>query len=389
MKILFISTPHVSGAIEAPALLIAEGFSEIGHESTHIVVSKEINRAKLLNLLDEKDYDLIFTMDIRSLLLRRKIRRICEIIDCPVAIFFLDHPAYHIDGISRVLPRLKNRVFLLSPEMSHVELTMRYAATKKLKSVKSYFFPWAAPSKAEGNQTKECKYDLLCFNSLDTEIHRQASVDVFLKNLPCPIQKSYFENFFYDLIYDDLLTPLEKHLENANGSRLDLGSTRLTALFAEFDSLTKKLRRAYFARKVIDSAEALNLRVCLCGTGWDGVVKSSSKNVIMGNVHYSEQFKLYRQSKILVNLDPNWTHGIHDRVFNALSSNCLVVTSANGYSQSLANSKKKLIYFDKISEIPQKISIAMGEPLSENGVDLSQNRWIDRALNFTMQMSQG
>jgi hypothetical protein len=44
--------------------------------------------------------------------------------------------------------------------------------------------------------------------------------------------------------------------------------------------------------------------------------------------------------------------------------------------------------FNKISEIPQKIAIAMDRPVSEGEFDLSQNTWIDRAINFTEQILQ-
>jgi hypothetical protein len=132
----------------------------------------------------------------------------------------------------------------------------------------------------------------------------------------------------------------------------------------------------------------MGLRLCLCGTGWDKIVSPNPTTVIMGNVHYNEQFNLYRQSKALINLDPNWTHGMHDRVFNALSCGCLVITGANNYGRFLNNSQNSLIFFNKISEIPQKIAIAMDRPVSEGEFDLSQNTWIDRAINFTEQILQ-
>ncbi len=388
MKILFISTPHTTDAIEAPAKLILEGFEEIGHETTHINASKNENRNELIKLIKNNEYDLIFTLNIGALLLRSNFKKIFKIIKCPVAIFLLDHPTYHMQNLTEVLPKIKQKVYSLTPDELHNEHLKKYIHNNKLRNASTIFFPWAAPSKKNDYEQDNKIYDLICFCSLDAEIERKTAMQTFIEKFKDLYSKEYFENFFKNILHEDLKTPLEQHLKSATKINFDLNSPSICKIFSEFDSLTKRIRRNHYGLQIANISKELNLKLCVCGSGWENLLENKNNFTILGNINYMDQFSLYQKSKIMINLDPNWTNGIHDRVFNALSCNISVITNQSKYKLKDNLPSEKIDFYNNLNDIPQKVTNMIEKTKSKNNsnVILQNENWTSRAESLTKEI---
>lgn len=379
MKILFISSPHPSNAIEAPAKLILEGFKKIGYHADHVNASKELNRKELINLLEKNDYDFVFTLNIRTLLLRKHINRIFKIIKCPIIVFLLDHPVYHMDGIRKILPNVKQSICLLTPDEIHQRILSEYIQKNKYTYASAVFFPWAAPIDLPNKNHNIQIYDLLCFCSLDGEIESGTSEKEFIDSLNEKSEKIYFEEFFNQIVNIDLSTPLEIHFEKGFKKKLDFDSPELCERFAQFDSLVKRIRRNLFGKMILSTATKSNLKLCLCGSGWDKITNIHDNVTLLGSVSYMEQFALYAQTKILINIDPNWTNGIHDRVFNSLASGISVITNKSHYLLTDPIPENKIIFFQYLNELPERIEYLVNHTTVCDQISLPSDTWFSRA----------
>ena len=76
-----------------------------GHEVTELKVSKNYKLDYFFDLIKKNQFDLIFSLDGKLLLLRKFVKRIIEFINCPVCIFLLDDPSYHFNSIKEIINR--------------------------------------------------------------------------------------------------------------------------------------------------------------------------------------------------------------------------------------------------------------------------------------------
>lgn len=391
MNILIVTSPHVSGVSEAIGNLISEGFVINQHSVTHITASKSRNKKKLIEVIKGNRFDLIFTLDPKNLFLRDFIKKAIDFIQCPIALFLLDHPVYHIDGIKRLADNSnQNKIYLLSPDLLHVELNKKYLCEMEYPHVNALLFPWASPVDLPyvSSKNDDLEFDIVAFCSLDAEIHQVESINIFLEKIKDELIAAYFKKFFSESVFFDLATPLEEHFNNAFGIDFSLSSLPHSELFSEFDSLTKKIRRDYFARQILRAVEEQNLKLCVCGTGWDNISSNNLNIKILGNVNYMYQFELYKKSHLVINLDPNWTEGIHDRVFNALACGCSVLTNVSKFHLNEDLAEHQLMQFSRLDEIPQKIASLIEHPRNSRSAKLLKNDWGVRVRELLLEIKK-
>ncbi|NDY89912.1 glycosyltransferase family protein [Ideonella livida] len=97
---------------------------------------------------------------------------------------------------------------------------------------------------------------------------------------------------------------------------------RLAALVA-IDSWVKRERR-------LQAVESLReLPVDFFGTGWDRLLPAGPHWRHVGQIAHGDIARLLPHYQALVNFDPNWAHGVHDRVYTAAAMGCPVLTNHN------------------------------------------------------------
>jgi spore maturation protein CgeB len=99
-------------------------------------------------------------------------------------------------------------------------------------------------------------------------------------------------------------------------------------------------------------ADQFKISLVICGTGWDRFGKLPDSIKLIGAAHYDKQFDFFNESRFLINLDPNWGHGVHDRVFNAMSVGCCVITNTNELLVGSFESGVSVLTFTNINQLP-------------------------------------
>lgn len=102
----------------------------------------------------------------------------------------------------------------------------------------------------------------------------------------------------------------------------------LPALIA-VDSWIKRHRRLEAVRSL------QGLPVDFYGSGWQELLGDVPDFRYVGQVHHQDIATLLRHYRGLVNFDPNWSHGVHDRVYTACAMGVAALTNDN---EALANS---------------------------------------------------
>jgi len=103
---------------------------------------------------------------------------------------------------------------------------------------------------------------------------------------------------------------------------------QLPALIAA-DSWIKRHRRLAAVRSL------QGVPVDFFGTGWRELLGDVPDFRYVGNIKHQDIATLLRHYRGLVNFDPNWQHGVHDRVYTACAMGTTVITNENTALQDM------------------------------------------------------
>lgn len=319
-KIVILASPHPFGAIQSPAEMIANGLKENKCEAHVFLINKESGAKEFIEYLKANDVEAVVALNPAVLRLRYRLRRILSYVKTKLCVFMLDDPSYHLKAIEFVIQSFKSTSLLwMLPELNQKKSLDNYLSQHHIKGVSTVFFPWAGPSPRDFVGQREPLYDCAIFCTLDQQIVQGVGWTDFVNEI-----KEKFDNENAELILQQMLiqeydVPVSELLFKLTGIQLSLNNLVSVDLWRRLDSLLKEGRRLQLAKQLIHIAEIYQIRMIVCGTGWDKLGKLPPSISFAGAVHYDQQFELFRNSKILVNLDPNWVYGAHDRVFNAIS----------------------------------------------------------------------
>jgi spore maturation protein CgeB len=68
-----------------------------------------------------------------------------------------------------------------------------------------------------------------------------------------------------------------------------------------------------------------------------------------------QRINIFKNSKLIINVDPNWASGVHDRVFNAISSGAAVYTNGNKYTEMYFRDSYNMGLYKSVDDIKSKL----------------------------------
>ena len=172
--------------------------------------------------------------------------------------------------------------------------------------------------------------------------------------------------------------------ENYN---LEISDEQLHEFMTDCGGVIDKYYRNYLREKCVLSLIDNDIKVTVCGMGWD---KFKKKNNIIGcfeilnsNISYLDVLKVISNSKVVLNVSPFFIEGIHDRVSNAMLNGAVSLSDRSKYlidnfkdkreilyyswnklDSSIRNIKKYLLDDDKLQEIADNAYIKAKEKLT-------------------------
>jgi len=402
-KIKILYWHHPLGAIEGPARLIGKGLADHGYDVQFVNVSEK-NRQNLLddiNSLINEQISLILSITSLPLTLGLGDRELLDFLTCPIAIFSVDAPVTHSEKEMQLFNKLPQGSIYLTIDAIYAKQMRTFLNNRYPDKFKVIFFPFGGVSPVSGEEEEQIErsLDLVIFANADAPAGNVSLASVDVSGTFPDISNTRFENKRKVLV--DIAESLIKGSYNFDIQGELIKILDCEPLFynfedskflATFDFFVKRNRRLSLLRALFLSEKRDQLKIGIYGSGWENVGTLPPNWCLFGLVPYDKQFEIFKRTKFVLNLDPNWTYGVHDRVFNALGMGAGVITNENHYSKLLFHDGIDAILFDHTTQVSEKLfsGLHSWSKIAKNGKEnfLLSMGWKDRCAPLINLLEQ-
>ncbi len=170
---------------------------------------------------------------------------------------------------------------------------------------------------------------------------------------------------------------------------LDLAPDRLLTarylpLLTKVDAYEKRRRRLLVVGSLRGSP------VDFFGLGWDRFLGDCSSFRFFGSIPFAAIGPMFRDYAGVVTFDPNWDHGLHDRVFTALGNGCRVLTNASTALPTLDRPDDGLFSYEvNQPQVGEAVAGMLAAPPLSNAAIMQfrqRNSWLVRMDRFLQAM---
>lgn len=357
-KIYVIGWHHIwGGVVDGVVNSLAHGFCRSGYHATTIIIKKNEVPSNLVDLLQPGPRKLVIGVTHVSLFFSIDGKYLWQLIDADFATYFIDNPAFFAEeGLKHLLS---------APE----EMTFLFADNSQKRQFKSYllshgrsneciFFPFGGNDQFNENKNSSDEREtpkIIVFANLGSETPQFFhTIQKSLYHFPI-ISNSGLPNSVKDYIINELPAGNYDHdifdlFSSFTAKRHLYMDKEMLHLFLATDSYLKRYRR------LLSIWELRDFNIDIYGTGWKenaGLIPPLW-NLFEG-VDYSRQYEIFLNADIVLNVDPVWPEGIHDRVLNAMSCGAIPLTNFNKLTPFFLDSGIDSLVYKSAQEIPQLI----------------------------------
>lgn len=281
-------------------------------------------------------FDAIF--DFNSELPRLKMDDDSYFLDRIKAPFYdiiLDHPLYHHDTLKQKI----SNFHVLCLDENHKE----YIKTYYPHILSANVFPMTGEDIApQDTGYPEKNIDILFSGTYTDYREVEASIDTcpgFLGDLTRKLIAKMQENT--SLTQEEALRQLLPDLEEAEIIE-ETFPLHMQACFL-CDTYLRTLKRE---RLLLHLANE-KLPLTVCGNGWRKSPLAEFSHVrIIDDTSFYDTFSLFRQSKITLNLLPEFKNGSHDRVYSAMLNHSLCLTDKSPYLEKEFQDGREICFYN-------------------------------------------
>jgi hypothetical protein len=264
-----------------------------------------------------------------------------------------------------------------------IKINLRFFYNKKFIT---HFFPWGGHYSNNQNFESQHKiFDVCLFATLDQQISNNFNLhdnyQARLSEKVCigaGVEFNNFENNVISMIDRDYSSDIIHLISN----EMDLDYFEFTneaeELAMEVDSFLKRYRRLSTAKKLLNIAILENLNIAIFETGWENLGELPKNINLFGYANYMKQFEVFNLSKAVLNTDPNWSSGVHDRVFNSFGSNCVALTNRNKYTDMYFSHRCESVIYESTDDLHDNTLFAI-----ENYEEITKNAYRLLVVNRT------
>lgn len=323
-----------------------------------------------------------------------------DTIDAPFFNLLLDHPLYHHDSLKCTLKNYhvrcldENHVAYVKKYYPHIQSTGLWTATGSPADDRSCApsadnrtctpdapsgsglgtHPSPAPIKDRGIPV------LFCATYTDPE-----DVQGAIRALPEFIQEDLHQ------LINALLSDPKLTIEGAVtmlGDSLNVYLPEAMPLFVQGCFLADTYVRAHRRRALATAAARAGLPLHLIGADWDKLpLPTDSRVSIHGGVPYTKTFALMSDSRLTLNLMPEFKSGFHDRIFSAMLNGSVAVTDPSTRLLREFADGRELLFYDimHMDEGCERMRRALEKPhilqqIADAGLTAANERFTWEAL---------
>lgn len=297
------------------------------------VISTSINNTNAGSVICESindGIDIIYTLNPTALLIDTGNNiKLFSRITTTMFVHMLDSPIYFINTPGFIEMTRANNIVFVAPDSEWLSFLHKYCGVKLTRLL---FIPFGAPINSETISGQQ-KWDFVFFGTLDKTLAKISfNPSVFRDK---PYAKALGLGYFYDLLNTSVNSDIGASYQFWQQKLLDINPSNSIAALCEIDSYLKALKRWTIAKQLLRLKDC---KVCFIGGGWEEAFGGTHNFTFINSAPYDDQFKIFQLSKVVINCDPNFVFGIHDRVYNALMVKSRIITNNNIYSRHLRES---------------------------------------------------
>lgn len=151
-------------------------------------------------------------------------------------------------------------------------------------------------------------------------------------------------------LIDALLSDPNRTIEGAItelGDSLNVYLPETMPLFVQSCFLADTYVRAFRRRSLVTAAEKASLPLLLVGADWEKLPLSPSTSIsLRPGVPYTETFSLMANSRLTLNLMPEFKAGFHDRIFSAMLNGSVAATDPSTCLLREFTDGSELLFYD-------------------------------------------
>lgn len=330
---LILGFTHASKVVENFVEQISAAFLSLNFEPHVIYVDQDI--AAQIGDLNPNTVGMVLSIGPLPLQLKLNNQKIYEIFQCPFVLYSIDNVLY--DFANHPMARVffddavthHNLHFAFS-EKSYCDLYSKLWQTNGVNRP-IHFLPMGGFFQGQSSRLPERRKAIAVVGNLGGLPVKGASVSGSLSemvenNAPAAVSTTEKTALLERLVAKDF---------NGNVARcvLEACSIPLEYLMEpEYLSYMAAIDRNIRVRVRAETVSSLKgLPVDFYGTGWDELFGTEPSFNHRNQVSHYQIPELFQSYKCVLNFDPNFEHGVHDRVITALASGATVITNKNQY----------------------------------------------------------
>lgn len=384
-KFLILAFDHPNDAVLSIGHWMVGGLKELGFDAIAFSVPKDIN--KLYETL--RMGGLAGVISLGPLPLGIKIDGdvyIWRRLKCPVWLYMLDAIIYDYMRVPHMKEfvddcRVDERLCLVSPEEGYIKL-LKNNSSKWLPSRSVYvpFGHFANLSSLRNSEQKRICIVATIGNELGLAQGCNSLDDIFEVHADCIKDKlliNYLKEAMTSADVPDM--PIKRIIDVLGWSNFDIFKRENLSFVCAIDSYFKRLRRFM----VVKSLEGIPID--FYGSGWDKYFSHVELFRFIGNVKHQHIASVISNYKAVINFDPNWEDGVHDRVFTAIAMGVPVITNSNDGLNEISSHDQIYQYEANSPEVFEIAEKLLYEKTCKNAVSLeaiTQNSWVNRMVRM-------
>jgi hypothetical protein len=392
-KFLILASDHPNNAVLSVGQWMAGGLKALGIDVRVLSIPRDVS--ELSGLLRD---DIAGVISLGPMPLDIKVDQrwyLWQKLQCPVWLYMLDAIIYDYHRVPVMREFLKDafnheQLTIVSPERGYFELLGKRSEggclPDGLKHIPFGHFANLSPT----NLPKEQR--LCVIGTIGGELGLRPDIDALQETVSLYGKNILGSQDQLNLV--ELLTsqdvpdmPLRLLVELLDWRGEQVFSGENLPLICAIDSYYKRLRRFIAIRSLS------GLPIDFYGAGWSEYFPDETNFRFLGNIKHQEVAQYSARYKAVVNFDPNWEMGIHDRVFTTCAMGTPVITNRNAALQA-ANLPSELVHTYSANN-PQLQAIA--EPLlasrEETGSPhlqvLTEQSWVNRMARLITHTTEG
>ncbi len=328
--VLILCFDHPNRAVESIGLSVAAGFGAVGIEAR--VFSLPSDLYKVVPLLKQP---------LEGVVSLGPVPLDCEIggvpiyrsLNCPLWIYHLDAPIYDIARVPvmRALlaeARSMRQFAQFSPEAGYRRLLGAQEAGGVLSGLGAYL-PFACLPQMTASVPSHAVEKRICvIGTIGSELGGKVAdiglAEILARGADIGVTGAVAKRIEDALLASDApAMPADAIVSIAGWSQVECVEESRLQLLCEVDSWVKYHRRVSAIRSLS------KVPVDFFGTGWEKEFGNVKSFRFLGSIIHDDIATTMARYSAVVNFDPNWEGGVHDRVLTAAAMGVPIITNSN------------------------------------------------------------